>query len=74
MGVIVSALPNNWVPQSVILEGMFLIQTAPPPGVTPFRQYTDMLLKRFTVPHLNAGVQEVHILFDDPDQTVAKGN
>ena len=48
---------------------MFLIQTAPPPGVTTFRQYTDMLLKRFTVPHLKAGVQEVHILFDELDQT-----
>ena len=46
-----------------------MIQTAPSPGVTTFQQYTDMLLKRFTVPHLKAGTQEVHILFDDPNQT-----
>ena len=69
VGVIVSAFPNSWTPDSVILEGMFMIQTAPSPGVTTFQEYTDMLLKRFTVPHLKAGTQEVHILFDDPDQT-----
>ena len=69
VGVIVSAFPNSWTPDSVILEGMFMIQTAPSPGITTFRQYTDMLLKRFTVPHLKAGTKEVHILFDDPDQT-----
>ena len=69
VGVIVSAFPNSWTPDSVILEGMFMVQTAPSPGITTFQQYTDMLLKRFTVPHLKAGTKEVHILFDDPDQT-----
>ena len=45
--VIVSTFPSGWIPDSVILEGMFLIQTAPPPGVSTFEQYTDMLLSRF---------------------------
>lgn len=64
--VIVSNFPGAWTPQSVILEGMFLIQTAPPPGISTFREYTDMLLTRFVQPHLRAGALEVHIIFDDP--------
>ena len=36
VGVIVSAFPNSWTPDSVILEGMFMIQTAPSPGITTF--------------------------------------
>ena len=67
--VIVSAFPSGWIPDSVILEGMFLIQTAPPPGVSTFRQYTDTLLNRFIHPHLRAGATEVHVLFHDPDNS-----
>jgi len=67
--IIVSALPNAWIPHSVLLEGMFLIQTAPPPGTCTFLQYTDMLLRRFVQPHLKAGALEVHVLFDDPDNS-----
>ena len=67
VSVIVSNFQTSWVPESVILEGMFLIQTAPPPGVTTFQQYTEMLLKRFVLPHLRAGTLEVHVVFDDPD-------
>lgn len=65
--VIVSTFPGSWTPETVILEGMFLIQTTPPPSVITFRHYTNMLLKRFVCPHLNAGVKEVHILYDDPN-------
>ena len=68
VSVIVSNFQTSWVPESVILEGMFLIQTAPPPGVTTFQQYTEMLLKRLVLPHLRAGTLEVHLVFDDPDQ------
>ena len=46
-----------------------MMQTAPPPGTTTFRQYTDMLLKRFVQPHLQAGALEVHVLFDDPNNS-----
>ena len=68
--VIVSAFPSGWIPDSVILEGMFLIQTAPAPGVSTFRQYTDILLNRFIHPHIRAGATEVHVLFDDPDNSI----
>ena len=64
--VIVSNFPGAWTPQSVILDGKFLIQTAPAPD---FREYTDMLLKQFVQPHLRAGALEVHVLFDDPDNS-----
>lgn len=66
--VIVSDFPSGWIPESVILEGMFVIQTAPLPGVSTFRQYTDMVLKRFVQPHLRAGATQVHVLFDDSIQ------
>lgn len=65
----VIAFPCGWIPQSVILEGMFLIQTAPPPGVSTFKQYTDMFLSRFVNHHLRAGAIQVHVLFDDPDNS-----
>ena len=44
-----------------------MIQTAPPPGIRTFHHYTEMLLKRFVHPHLNAGAMAIHVLFDDPD-------
>ena len=38
--VIVSTFPGTWTPQSVILEGVFMIQTSPSPDLTNFREYT----------------------------------
>ena len=71
VGVIVSAFPNSWTADSVILKGMFMTQTSPSPSITTFQQYTDMLLKRFTVPHLKNRYKKF-IFYDDPDQTVTK--
>ena len=34
----------RWIPDSDILEGMFLMKTVPPPEVSTFTQYTNMLL------------------------------
>ena len=73
VGVIVSAFPNSWTADLVILKGMFMTQTSPSPSITTFQQYTDMLLKRFTVPHLKNRYKKF-IFYDDPDQTVTKWN
>lgn len=62
--VIVTCLPGNWQPESVILEGMFIIQVPPAPGIATLGEYTQMIFRRFIDPHLKAGVTEVHILFD----------
>ena len=43
INVIVSTFPGTWTPQSVILEGMFMIQTSPSPGLSNFQEYTKML-------------------------------
>ena len=47
---------------------MFLIQTAPAPGILTAKQYADMLFNRIVQPHLTyAGALQVLVLFDDPD-------
>ena len=58
-----SHLPPNWFPDSVILEGMFMIQTIPYPGST-MKQYVTFLLNRFTGYYFSNHVEEVHIVFD----------
>ena len=62
LDVIVSAFP---VPDSVIL-----IQTAPLPGVSTFGHYTDLLLKCFVQPHLRAGATQVHVFFNNPNNSI----
>ena len=66
--VIVHTLPPQWHPEAVLLEGMFLIQTPPMPGIVNFQEYAEMLFDCFALPHLKAGAKEVHILYDNPGQ------
>ena len=64
--VIVPAFPPGWVPDVVILEGMFMIQTSPIPTMSYMTDYVQYLLTRFVCPHFAAGVKEVHVVFDNP--------
>ena len=64
--VILSRFPGLWVPDTVVLEGMFLINTAPLVTHATMRDYAVFLVKRFIVPRLAKGVKEVHILYDIP--------
>ena len=64
--MILSRFPGLWVPHTVVLEGMFLINTAPLVTHATMRDYAVFLVKRFIVPHLAKGVKEVHILYDIP--------
>ena len=50
----------------MILEGMFLIQTSPMSTMNCMQYYVKLLLSRFVRPHLAAGVQQVHVVFDVP--------
>ena len=60
--------PAQWVPDIVILEGMFLINTSPLITHSSMKDYARFLIKRFTIPHFIKGVIQVHILFDNPIQ------
>ena len=62
--LILTNLP--WVPSSVILEGMFMIQISPLPTMEKMKEYTEMLLNIYVRPHYRAGVLEVHVIFDNP--------
>ena len=64
--LIVSMFPGGWVPDSVVLEGMFLINTVPLVTHCLMKDYAKFLVRRFAVPHLAKGVEEVHIVFDRP--------
>ena len=59
-------LPCTMVPDIVILEGMFLINTSPLIIHSSMKDYARFLLKRFAIPHFIKGVIQVHILFDNP--------
>ena len=64
--VILNRFPGLWVPDTVVLEGMFLINTAPLVTHVTMRDYAVFLVKRFIIPHLAKGVKEVHIVYDMP--------
>ena len=64
--IIIQSLPHQWIPNTVILEGMFLIQTSPIPTMNCMQEYTHLLLNQCVRPHFRAGVQEVHVIFDSP--------
>ena len=64
--LIVSMFPGGWVPDSVVLQGMFLINTAPLVTHSLMKDYVLFMVRRFVVPHFAKGVKEVHIVFDRP--------
>ncbi len=43
-----------------------MIQTAPLPIMSSTQEYAHFLLYQYVRPHLRAGVQEVHVVFDSP--------
>ena len=57
-------LPQNWVPHSVILEGMFMLDTPPLSHHCPINHYATSL-QMYALKHYKAGCIEVHIIFDD---------
>ena len=61
-------VPRDWVADSAVMEGMFLINTSPLISHRSMKDYSKFLVKRFAVPHFNNGVKEVHIVFDCPRQ------
>ncbi len=66
MQVVTNTFPPGWVPDVVILEGMFLVQTSPIPTLATMQEYVQFLITKFVRPHFSAGVSEVHVVFDSP--------
>ena len=58
--------PVVWVPEVVILDAMFLIQCNPLRQTMTIKDYALLLLNHFAAQHYQAGVPEVHFLFDVP--------
>ena len=64
--IVMCTLPSEWIPDVVLLEGMFLIQTSPLSTHHSMSEYSSFLFRRFALPHFIHGSMEVHILFDNP--------
>ena len=64
--VVTNTFPPRWIPDLVILEGMFIINTTPLPSHSNMWNYTTFLLKRFLSQYSRLGVPEIHVVFDDP--------
>ena len=56
-------------PDTVIYDGMFIIQTIPIPNTT-MEDYVKLLLNRFVKHHIDDGVSEMYIIFDHPKATL----
>ena len=60
-----TSFPPGWLPDIVILEGMFMINTTPLRIHAKMSDYITHLLSRYAGCYLNMGVTELHIIFDD---------
>ena len=62
--VIVSSLP--WVPQTAIIDAMFIINTRPLRRTTTISEYVKLLFNQHILEHFKIGTSEVHVIFDNP--------
>ena len=58
-------IPDNWVPTSVILEGMFIINIKPLHSQKIMAHYGSFIIRRLIIPYFQKGSSEVHLLFDN---------
>ena len=63
--IVTNSLPNNWSPETVIIDAMFLINTRPLRRNTTIATYSQFLFHCFVSPHYIAGSSEVHLVFDE---------
>ena len=57
---------NPIKPECCLLEGMFIINTAPLGIHRTLSEYANFLMKRFIVTQFKQGCKEVHVIFDSP--------
>jgi len=64
--VITHTFPNDWIPDSVMLEEMFLINTKPLHCHKIMKDYGTFMVRRFIISYLKNGSQEVHVILTIP--------
>ena len=57
---------SEWIPDTVIIEGMFIINTKPLTSHKTMECYGSFLIRRFISPYFLKGTTQVHLLFDNP--------
>lgn len=57
---------SEFVPETVILEGMFIINTKPLHSQKIMAHYGNFIMRRFVLPYFHKGSSEVHLLFNNP--------
>lgn len=66
--VILPYLPTGWVPQTVIIDAMFLVNTTPLRRTKNISDYSRLLFNRYALDHYKTGAQEIHFIFDMPNK------
>lgn len=61
-----SSIDSECIPEAVVIDAMFLINTKPLRNTKTVPQYTKLLFRRFVQGHFKCGVMEIHIVFDKP--------
>ena len=59
-------LPSIWKQECCLIEGMFLIHTAPLGTHKTLGQYANFLIRRHILPQFHKGSTDVHVKFDNP--------
>ena len=63
----INCLPPGWKPDSILIDGMFLINSAPLNTHHIMKDYCTFLIKRHIVHWFVKGATEVHLIFDNPN-------
>lgn len=64
--IIRTSYPPGWVPDVVIVEGMFLINISPWGGHSTMSDYAAFWKNQHIDKHFKCGAKEVHVIFDNP--------
>ncbi len=62
--VVMGSLPQQWNPDTAVLDGMYFLNCKPLRNVTSIREYSNFLFNRFVLPQYQSHVTEVHLLLD----------
>ena len=62
-----TSLRPGWVRDTVVMEGMFLINITPWSAHKSIGEYAHFLIRQHISPFFRNNTKEVHLLFDDPD-------
>jgi len=52
------------LPQAVVIDGMFLLNCKPLRSTATLKEFRKFVFNSFLLPHYQANVKEIHLLFD----------